>query len=120
MKKGAFALKEPIHERAQGLGDRQQNQEENQNLRNTDPSHFSTSKLLWPKQGVHQVNKEGRRHNSRDGVFHEILLKTLRGLRKAPEQNEKANDDSDVENIQQHDHLSRAGCSEAGLALEST
>ena len=112
VKKCSLALEDTVHERAHGLGDRQHNTEKNQYLRNTDPSHFSTSKLLRPKQRVHQINEQSRRHDSRNGVFHGILLKTLRRFRKTPEQDEKRNDDSDIENVQQHNHLAKTGCSE--------
>src|SRR5258708_6150597 len=120
MKKCALAFKHPIHQRAHRFGDHKHNSKKDQNLRYTDPGHFSTSELLRPKQGIHQVNEQGRRHDSRDGVFHEILLKALRRFRKSPKQNEERDDDSDVENIQQHNHLAKTGWSEADRALEST
>jgi hypothetical protein len=119
MQECPLAFEDTVHERAHGFCDRQHNAEENQYLRNTDPSHFSTSKLLWTKQRVHQINEQGRRDDSRNGIFHGILLKALRRLCKSPEQNEEGNDDSHIENIQQHNHLAKIGCMEPVRALDS-
>jgi hypothetical protein len=71
-------------------------------LRNTDPSHLSTSELFRPKQGVHQVNKQRRRNDACDGVFHGILLKALRRRGKTPQQGKEDNHNTDIEEIQQH------------------
>jgi hypothetical protein len=125
MKQGLFTLKHAIHVRAQRLREGQQNQEEEHDLCDTDPSHFSTSKLFRPKQRIHQVNKKSGRHNSRNGIFHGTLLKALGGFRETPEQNKKRNGDSDIKDIQQHNHLatiigSKTGRPETGRALEST
>ncbi len=55
----------------------------------------------------------------------ELLLKTLGGFRETPEHNKKRNGDSDIKDIQQHNHLativgSKTGRSETDRALEST
>src|SRR5579864_8797206 len=125
MKQSLFTLKHTIHVHAQRLGERQQNQEVENDLCNADQSHFSTSKLLRPKQRIHQVNKKSGRHDSRNGVFHGTLLKTLGGFRETPEHNKKCNGDPDIEDIQQNNHLatiagSKTGRSETDPALEST
>src|SRR5580704_2259077 len=125
MKQSLLPLKNTIHVRAQRLRERQQNQEEEHDLCNADPSHFSTSKLFRPKQRIHQVDKKSGRHNSRNGIFHGTLLKALGGFRETPEQNKKCNRDSDIEHIQQHSPLativgSKTGRPKTGRALEST
>jgi hypothetical protein len=125
MKPSLLTLKNTIHVRTQRLREGQQNQEEEQDLCNADPSHFSTSKLLRPKQRIHQVNKKSGRHDSSNGIFHGTLLKTLGGFRETPEHNKKRNGDSDIKDIQQHNHLatvvgSKTGRSETDRALEST
>ena len=120
MKKSPLALEDPVHKRTHGLRDGQYDQEENQYLRNTNPSHLSTSELFRPKQRVHQINEESCRDHSRNGVLHGILLKPLRCLRKAPEQNEKRNYDRDIEDVQQHIHLATIARSKSTASLEST
>jgi hypothetical protein len=125
VKECPLALKDTIHERARGFGDRQHNAKENQYLRSSDPSHFVTSKLLRPKERIHQVNKKSGRHDSRNGVFHGTLLKALGGFRETPEHDKKCNGDSDIKDVQQHNHLttiagSKTGRPKTDRALEST
>jgi hypothetical protein len=70
MKEGPLTFENAVHERADRFGDCQHDSEKNQDLRDTNPGHLSTSKFLRAKEGVHQVNEKSRRHDSRDGIFH--------------------------------------------------
>jgi hypothetical protein len=109
-----------MHVGAQGLCDDEHDREKDQNLRNANSSHLSTSKFFRPEQRIHQIDEESCRNHSRNGVLHGILLKPLRCFREAPEQNEKRNHDRDIENVQQHIHLGINARSNSAGALEST
>jgi hypothetical protein len=102
VKERPLAFKNTIQEPTKWFGKSHYNYEKHQYLSNTERSHFITSKPFRHQQRIHQINEETSGNNSRDGVLHGILLKTLRRPRETPEQREEYNYDRDIENVQ-HD-----------------
>jgi hypothetical protein len=70
MKERPLALEDPVHERANGFGDGQNQQKINHDQENAESSHLTTSKFFRPQKRVHEVHEQACRDDSRDYVFH--------------------------------------------------
>jgi hypothetical protein len=86
MKERPLALEDPVHERADGFGDGQNQQKINYDQKDAESSHLTTSKFFRPHKRVHQVHEQSRCDDSRDYVFHGYPLKTIGRLGKSPKQ----------------------------------
>jgi len=102
MKESPLALENPVHKNANRLCNGDHDGKKDHDLGNAEQSHLTTSKFFWPKQGVHQINEQERRDDSRNHIFHWVLLEAFGRLGKSPQQDKKDDHNSDIENIQ-HD-----------------